>query len=1080
MPRVRPLRLAPRAPWIVALVALSGCAKDPVASGAPPDAGPGFEDCVSWACPVGWVALAAGGCGPALLACQPDGGAEARACDSADGGASEAGASSWALDPSGAIRGPWPDPDDPDSGVPARDWSPQFIPEDDFAPNADLACPTGWRRLPSGVCDPQPGACRDGAFALPAGGCTATGVASCHDDTSATALGVPEGAVVRWVRAAAPSSDADGSFDHPFGSVSSALRDAPDDAWIALRDGTYDAAVVLSRSAHIIGGCAARVTLSAPPDALSAVSLRGRARLELRGVTVRGGVAGVSVDEGADLQAIGVAIEGSARHGVAVASPTASASLRDVAFSSVATGASPPPDAAAIAVTGGRAAVDRCHFEGLGASALRATDGASVTVADTLVDGAAGIGVDITNRASAQLTRVSIARARYAALSVVDASATVTDLVTRDGVPDAHGFNRGLYVAGGGTLRAWGLSVVNPVMTGLMVDGPGTFVSIDRGVFVGGTMERCHRPAGTLECSTRFDAWRTDASTFLLGETVRVSDRASLGARRLALVDGEGTALHVVNATASVEGFVAARYRGQREGYAGFHAGAAVEVLASARATSALTLREALIEDNQIHGLQVAGDGASVIASRLLLRDSHAPSWDGALSTGFGAVMDQGGTLRAFDSRFERNEQCGACALTRGHLIAERSVFADTVFGAGVGNGSGVIAQRESEVLLRECVVASNQRAGVVTIGGHIVLDRCVVRDTLPHPPEQIDAVPVEHQARAGVGVFVETGGRIELTATRVSGNRGLGVGAIGAAASARVDRCLVVDNEGPRDAPARGVEAVGGARVDVTSSLIANNEQIGAMVVGAGSLLTLVDVAIRATRPDPMRLAGFGLQAVAGGRAELDRVWVDGSTRVGASVTGENTRASLRDVMITDVRSVMVEGVRSQGFGVYASEGATLVGERVAVSGAGGAAIASTFVTAPARVDLNDVYVRDVRDAQIRSMLPLGRPVSYGLHVSGGAQMRVQRAAVIDTGYAFTRIGGSLDITSGVLTRARSEAGSSTGAGVGQGLSLRATCSREPTYARVATDQTLPAAFVDTRTPGCALPPCPATEEAP
>ncbi len=111
----------------------------------------------------------------------------------------------------------------------------------------------------------------------------------------------------------------------------------------------------------------------------------------------------------------------------------------------------------------------------------------------------------------------------------------------------------------------------------------------------------------------------------------------------------------------------------------------------------------------------MAGDGASVIASRLLLRDSHAPSWDGALSTGFGAVMDQGGTLRAFDSRFERNEQCGACALTRGHLIAERSVFADTVFGAGVGNGSGVIAQRESEVLLRECVVASNQRAGVVT-----------------------------------------------------------------------------------------------------------------------------------------------------------------------------------------------------------------------------------------------------------------------------------------------------------------------------------------------------------------------------
>lgn len=1067
---------------VIAVTALLGCTEEPLGNAVPTDARSTFEECPTWVCPAGWVDLSTGGCGPALIACQPDGGALPGACEAPDAGSAEAAAPSWGLDPKGGVRGPWPDPDDPDSGVPALDWAPPSLPETDFAPTTSLVCPPGWRRLPSGVCDPQPGTCRDGALALPAGRCTATGSATCHDDASAAAFGVPDGVTPRWVRSGADSRDADGTFEHPFGSVSSALRDAPDDVWIALRDGAYDGALIVTRSAHLIGACASRVTLSASSSDLAVVSLRGRAHLDVRGVTLRGGVAGVSLDDGAALETTGVVFDASGSYGVNAMSPASTITLRETVFSAIATGATPPPDdAAAITLAGARAAITRCHFEGLGAPALRASGAnASATITDTLIDNVRAIGIDIGTRASARLTRVSIGRARYAALSVIDADAIANDLFVQGTVPEEHGFNRGLYVAGGGALRATGLSTVNPFMTGLMVDGAGSYARIDGGVFVGATMARCHRPASGPECAVRLDAWPSDASRFLLGETVRVTDRASLSAHNLALVDGEGIALHVVDSSANVDGLHVARYRGQREGQTGYHGGAAVDLDTSGTSTGALTVREALIEDNLIHGLLAYGLGATLSAARVAVRGNHAPSWAGARSTGFGGIADHGGTLRLSDARFERNEQCGVCLLSRGRLIAESSLFADTVLGAGVGNGSGLIVQPESEALLHACVVASNQRAGVTTIGGRITLDQCVVRDTLPHPTEQIDAVPPEHQSRVGVGVYVETSGRIELTRCRVSGSRGLAIGANGGDASARIDRCLALDNEGPNGFPARGVEAADGARIDVTSSLFANNQQIGANVSGEGSYLSLTDVAIRATRPDAARAAGFGVQMVAGGRALLDRVWIDGSTRIGLGAAGAGTQGSLRDVLVTDVRSTMTEGVWSQGFGVYVADGASLVGERVGVDAAGGAGIVSAFANTPARVDLRDVYVRGVRDAQIRTQLPLGRAVSYGLHVAGDAEMLVQRAVVIDTGYAFTRVGGALDLSSALLVRTRSEAGSSTGSAPRQSLALRATCVRDPARSMVATDQTLPSALVDTRVAGCAFPPCQAADEGP
>lgn len=994
--------------------------------------------------------------------------------------APDGGATAWSAASDGTIRGPWPETSSEE--VPAVDWMPPGLPAANFDPITGLGsndCPQGWR-FSGMACAPTPGTCADGALPLPGARCTATTTSTCVDDSSANGYGIPTGVAPRWVLAGAPETGADGSFERPFATLAAALRDAPDGAWVLLRNGALQGPVTVARSVHLVGPCAARVTLRADATAPAVLTLAAGAQVELRSVTVRGGIAGVVLGEGASLSASNLALNGSTHYGIRATSPRSTLSLSASVVTSIGRGGTMlPADSAAVSLSGGHADITRCHFSDLGVPALRATGAASATVIDSLAQSLSDLGFVFETGSVGELQRVAIDRATYAALSVdVGARIQATDVAVKDTIPGPSGFTRGIFVAGDFT--ATRLSVTNPRMSGLFVTGSAAIARLDRATFVGGASMRCHGTSVGLECSSNLALWPQDG--FLLSRTIFVTNGGALSAQRVALTDGEGNALFIENGTARLDGLRVQRYRGQIQG-AGLHGYAAVAVngtiprngMTPLQVPSALTLGGSLLADNEIHALIVYGERAVASVSNSVIRDHHAPNWESALATGYGAVVDGSGSLSLSGVRLERNELCAACSLGHGMLIVRRSLLASTHAGPGSGGGEGIHAQ-EGDARVTESVITSNQRAGIDAFGSHVLVDRSVVRGTEPHP-EAVIATLQDRPAlisRAGVGVFAETNPTItsraviEVQRSRVTANRGLGVGAVGARAAVHLWRSIVHDNEGPPGLPARGVDVSAGGRLDADSTLIAENQQVGVNVNGAGSQVFLRDSAIRSTLPDARYVAGFGLQATEGGRADLDRVLITTSTRAGLSVNGAGASASLRDVIISDVRPATVLARPSQGFGVYVARGASLTAERLAVASVHGAAVVSAYDTAPAAVDVRDLFVRDVQPAQVRTQEPLGSPVAYGLHVSGRSHMTVRRGVIDLAEWGFFRSGGVLDLEDMVIARQEQAAGATTGRAEGEDLWMRGTCTRDTPRAEVVRDAQLPSVLIDIPRLGC------------
>jgi hypothetical protein len=757
-----------------------------------------------WECPANWVGAAVGGCGPAVLLCVPDGGAADRACDgvdlsrpptlaSPDGGTLPG----FYRLPDGGIGGGWPEP-----AGPGGSWVPEV---------GVTSCPDGWR-LDDGACDPVLRAdCPAGSAALPGGACTATSRENCPAGAYADPGAEADGATVVHVSAGADAAGADGSEAHPYPSVAEGVLHAGAVGWVLVAAGEYRERYTLTgaRSVHVVGACAARVTLGTPdpvdPEVATVLVDGPGAVLDLRGVTITGGARGVEVERGGVLRLAAAVVADNRGQGV------------------LAGGAGTQMELTGSAVRGTRALADGTRGEGVVAYAGASLRATGVTVqgnasagilangAGTQVEltasavgatrpdaaGAGGVGLAVQGRASLRATGVVVDGSASAGVSANGAGTLVelTGGVVRGsptGGDGAGGY--GLVVNTGASLRATGVGVEGSAQVGVLALGAGTRVEL-------------------AACAVRGTRPARDGS---LGIGLQTQGGASLRAAGV-LVDGNAYAGAIATGAGSQVDLTGSVVRGTRplaDGTAGFG------LVATGGARLAVG---GVVVDGNAHAGVVANDpGTRVEVSASVVRNTHATA---AGTYGRGADAELGAALSLTGVLLADNTELAATALGGELLLADTLVVG--VSPNARGFGVGLYARRGARVEGTRAAFQGVAGAGLVALpllggaGTSVTVTDLFVRDVRPSTVRFNESGSTGEAVGRAVAYGLHPGPGCTIDVSRAVLDRG-GLGLFNAAGTVRVRRGVIanqgegvgaVDLATPADATVLdGVALVGNA----------------------------------------------------------------------------------------------------------------------------------------------------------------------------------------------------------------------------------------------------------------------------
>ncbi|MBI5517351.1 MAG: hypothetical protein HY909_26495 [Deltaproteobacteria bacterium] len=948
---------------------LCGCAEEPTAPRAIP----------RWECPPEWVPHRLGGCGPAVLLCRPDGGAQEGVCTGldltrprpvpyADGGAG----STFYLLPDGGIGGAWPEALPELAEVSAG----TLAPPEDFAPTAGIpSCPAPWRRLEDGTCEPVfPDTCAPGQR-YPDLGPTPKGTTTLH--VGQGAIGTP-----------------DGTEASPYPTISRALEAANGPVRVRIAPGTYRENLTLDGEVTL-AGCRRRVTLEGTdPSRPTLYAAQRGARVEVVGLTLRGNNVGVIAEAGARVLLRSVDVLDTVEGGILAVGTGAAAEARTriEAEDTMVQGTREVSNGGSgvSALEGGEVSIIRTLLSANAIAAVTAVgfgdDGAParVTVTDSVVrdtrasdrTGVGGTALVSLDGGQVSALRTLIHGSRGVAVAAAEhrgasppARVNLTDCIVRGTLSDPAGFGGcGLFALDGGVISARQ------------------------------TMLRSNRYAGALAAGQSPDggASRVELTECIVRDTLpRQRDQAN-GSGLLAYQGGTLTAVR--------------------------------SLLVGNRNAGALSSRRSL--------------DASRVPSRLELRScvvrDTLPRMPG-LPGGFGVLSTEGAVLTATGTLVLGNHDVGAMSDGEGSArVPSRveltgCVFRGTLPQQGtLGFGHGLTAQNGAFLSAAGTLVADNHTAGVfsrdVGAGGsasRVELTGCVVRDTLPRARDRA----------AGYGAAAERGGSLSASGSLFLRNRTGGVGAFGATedselpSRATLDRCQVFDSL-PQESDLLagiGLFAQSGAEVFAARSIFHGNRHCavasdGADARGRTARLRITDCVVRDTAAGP-RFGGLALGVVRGGHIDATRVLAQGGREGGAMASGEGSSMTLEDLLVLDITPVDRRG----GFGVASASGAAVTLRRVGLVGTHGAALASlsaTFLAGPsqrARMDVVDAFVQRVGLASIdfdacdRSR-PAGARRAYGAYVSSGSTMHLTRATLLDGEVAVASFGGAFTWTDGAV----------------------------------------------------------------
>ena len=556
----------------------------------------------------------------------------------------------------------------------------------------------------------------------------------------------------------AAGADGDGSQERPFGSIQDAADAAGDDGGgvVAIGAGTYVENLALD-AAHdrvvLAGRCAELVTVDGSAAEEPGIEAVG-GRLEVRGVTVTGGLYGVVVAR--------------------VAGPGGPVSLvlrsstlelnRDLGLFVVGVGASVEAVGATIRETASNAdgyfgrgvevrvgasldatglLLEDNHDVGLFAAnpgTTVALSGAVVRGTQTEADGTGGRGVSVQDSASLDATDLVLEDNHELGLYASNPATTLvlSGAVVRDTQPQADGTDgRGVNLQDGASLDATDLVLEGNLDVGLYAAGPGTTVTL----------------WGTVVRDTQTEANGTG------GRGVEVQDGASLDAADLLLEGNHDIGMLAANpgTTVALSGVVVRDTRPQADGTSG--RGVEIQDGASLDAT------DMLIEGNHDIGLFAWNPGTTVVLSGAVVRDTQ-PESDGLFGGGVG--VQDGASLDATDLLLEGNHKIGLYASDPGTTVVLSGVVVrDTRSGADGTFGRGVEIDDGASLDATDMLIEGNNSVGLFASnpGTTVTLTDTVVRDTQPG-----------HEVGGGVGLTVQIHAHVDAVRLAVLRSTGPGV----------------------------------------------------------------------------------------------------------------------------------------------------------------------------------------------------------------------------------------------------------------------------------------------------------------
>jgi hypothetical protein len=204
-----------------------------------------------------------------------------------------------------------------------------------------------------------------------------------------------------------------------------------------------------------------------------------------------------------------------------------------------------------------------------------------------------------------------------------------------------------------------------------------------------------------------------------------------------------------------------------------------------------LTLRGSLLERN--HDVALFALGTTVTVETSVIRDSQPRTSDS--NGGAGIAIEDGhghrGNLTLRTSILQHNQEVGVLIAGSDATIESTIVIdtqpqaSDQKVGTGIGLESDPSNKERTQATIRASVIASSHESGVDVEGADAILDRLLVRDTLPRVADgtfgdgiviyavddasaTITGTRVEGSARAGIANF---GGVVTLGTTKLECN---------------------------------------------------------------------------------------------------------------------------------------------------------------------------------------------------------------------------------------------------------------------------------------------------------------------